>query len=1184
MISTPQRSPTPSTPQPPHRTPSPLPPIPTLEEIEAWLLDPTPVVQTHDKRNSSEVRLVTWNIQKAADVTTPVLELLQRYDVVCLQELRRPPHGVCNGLGKVITDTNTAGTRGALLAISHRLSPLIEQTRVSGSGLFAAALLNLPSFGRMWVLSIYSQRATLHEIATVVDELAADFPIVIGGDWNAAITELDYGGLAVRPLPDQWLLDHIARGTLVDVWRVTHPCERQYTRKESRLDYFLTSPAIARVAVESSIVRRGGSDHLPVDLCLRVKLPTTVPAEHARPQGITKEGWERVRAKLAAPPADHLTPWERVANATRRLAKALLDEGRTGRSRQRDAPINAVHRLAQELKAGSVTRRAMKAAQGEVAPPVTFLRNAEGRVVDTAEAIAAELNRSLETATPWAREPDAEVLRKGINGQLAGRPVPEVTAQLLRDICAKSKLSKATGPDGVNCACLAKAPAWVLEAFAAALNNAIATGSCPAWVGCSQVTFVLKPGGDPLQATAYRPIAVSTTAAKLLGAVLQRALTEEVAGVRATLLQGQHGFLQGGTTLPPVREAQLTLRQNAEAYLLRLDIAKAFDAVTHAGIHTLLNILGAHHTLTAAVSALYGFTTVRPRVHGRVVGVPLRLRVGLRQGCPASPVLFALYLAPLLNLTRAGMRVPHSLKAYADDVHVAAAGPVREALHINKEFSRLAAPLGMFVRSEKVNLVVKGGPVCQRHGVRMTPWTADQPVKVLGHLIGPTDGCITKGLVTEAEEFFARLPITRTTRRGVQVITRTFLIPRLAYRGAAVEDINCLTVTNKVVRSKVAALLGFPAYTPSEAVFGPEAAGGLGLPRLDQTVARERLVEWAEQQWEAPKHPSQFIRSAVTALGLSLGPSSAEHPPKVELLPPLHLPPSATSEVVVYTDGSLLDNGHGGWAAAFGNGLVISGSLTGCSSSWEAELAAMAAAVEAVAPGGLLNAGANPLPALAIFTDSRAAAATAARKTRRRGDPPAAVLLQSVPHLSVNWVKGHSGVEGNERADTAARQAAARRVTGRWPGTRAGPAAHLPHFINKPLHRWSATAASTTTNELVPMVVFRWRWCIGAWRPGYAHPRQAGSIHCRQCASEHPGRLPECLAHCRSAAWAAFRQHHTSLLNTPSLTQQQIQLLLLAKHTPKIQTLLPSNFNVSQWLTNIITDLLVSPPAGPLVI
>ena len=187
---------------------------------------------------------------------------------------------------------------------------------MSGNGLFAAALLNLPSFGRMWVLSIYSQRATVQEIASVVDKLAADFPVVIGGDWNAAIADLDYGGQAVRPMPYQWLLDRIARGTLVDIWRTTHPGERQYTRKSSRLDYFLTSPAIARVAVESSIVQRSGSDHLPVDLRLRVKLPSTVPAERAQPQGVTKAGWERVQAKLAAPPAEHLTPWERVANAT----------------------------------------------------------------------------------------------------------------------------------------------------------------------------------------------------------------------------------------------------------------------------------------------------------------------------------------------------------------------------------------------------------------------------------------------------------------------------------------------------------------------------------------------------------------------------------------------------------------------------------------------------------------------------------------------------------------------------------------------------------------------------------------------------------------------------------------------------------------------------------------------------
>ena len=380
------------------------------------------------------------------------------------------------------------------------------------------------------------------------------------------------------------------------------------------------------------------------------------------------------------------------------------------------------------------------------------------------------------------------------------------------------------------------------------------------------------------------------------------------------------------------------------------------------------------------------------------------------------------------------------------------------------------------------------------------------------------------------------------------MITRIFLLPWLAHRGAAVDDVGSLKGVDRTVRAAVARLLNLPPYTPSEAIYGLEEDGALGIPKVTTTVAQERITEWAEQQQEAPKRPTVFIESAVAALGLSLGPSIAEHPPRIERQPPLNLPTTTTKEVVVYTDGSLLKNGHGGWAAAFSNGLVISGSLARCTSSWEVELAAMAGAAEAVAPGGPLNASAEPLPALSIFTDCKSAAATATRKTQRRGDPPAAILLQSVPNLRVSWVKGHVGVEGNERANTAAQRAAALQLAGRWPGTRAGPAKHLPHLINKPLHRWSVAAASTKTVGSVPMVVFRWRWCLGAWRPGYAHPRQAGSLRCRQCLSEHPGRIPECLAHCRSPAWAAFRNKHTSLLNTP-LTQQQTQRQTHTLHT-----------------------------------
>ena len=120
-----------------------------------------------------------------------------------------------------------------------------------------------------------SQQAQFFE--KVMNKLSnyADENIIIGGDLNCPLTELDkIGGKPVEN--KKRVRDKISQlsdlYSLQDVWREMKPKEKQFTWRDKaykvqcRLDYFLVSQNLANLAKECSIVHAPGSDHCAVKL------------------------------------------------------------------------------------------------------------------------------------------------------------------------------------------------------------------------------------------------------------------------------------------------------------------------------------------------------------------------------------------------------------------------------------------------------------------------------------------------------------------------------------------------------------------------------------------------------------------------------------------------------------------------------------------------------------------------------------------------------------------------------------------------------------------------------------------------------------------------------------------------------------------------------------------------------
>lgn len=77
-----------------------------------------------------------------------------------------------------------------------------------------------------------------------------------------------------------------------------------------------------------------------------------------------------------------------------------------------------------------------------------------------------------------------------------------------------------------------------------------------------------------------------------------------------------------------------------------LDAEKAFDCVNWSFLYKVLDKFGFHSTFIKTLRALYDSPRARIKING-AVSSPFSLEKGTRQGCPISPLLFAIFIEPL---------------------------------------------------------------------------------------------------------------------------------------------------------------------------------------------------------------------------------------------------------------------------------------------------------------------------------------------------------------------------------------------------------------------------------------------------------------------------------------------------------------------------------------------------------
>lgn len=251
-----------------------------------------------------------------------------------------------------------------------------------------------------------------------------------------------------------------------------------------------------------------------------------------------------------------------------------------------------------------------------------------------------------------------------------------ITIAELRQAAFSMQTGKCPGPDGFPIEFYRKFFDKLAPILIDMFNESFLSTKLPTTLMQATISLILKKDKDPLLATSYRPISLLSVDLKLLSKLLAMHLESVLPSI---ISPDQTGFIHGRHSFSNLRRLFNILYNPSSSptpeLLISLDAEKAFDRVEWDYLFYTLQKFGFGNKFISWVRLLYTSPTASIRTNN-ILSAHFPLHRSTRQGCPLSPLLFAIAIEPLAVALRSHPHirsvlrygVKHTVSLYADDL------------------------------------------------------------------------------------------------------------------------------------------------------------------------------------------------------------------------------------------------------------------------------------------------------------------------------------------------------------------------------------------------------------------------------------------------------------------------------------------------------------------------------------
>uniref|UniRef100_A0A3Q3ENM7 Reverse transcriptase domain-containing protein n=1 Tax=Kryptolebias marmoratus TaxID=37003 RepID=A0A3Q3ENM7_KRYMA len=269
--------------------------------------------------------------------------------------------------------------------------------------------------------------------------------------------------------------------------------------------------------------------------------------------------------------------------------------------------------------------------------------------------------------------------------------------------------NKAPGPDGFPVEFYKKFQDKLSPLLHALYNESLHQGSLPQTLTQACICLLLKKDKDPNLCSSYRPLSLINVDAKILAKALACRLDSIVPSI---VSDEQTGFVKGRQLFYNIRTLLNIIYSKTSSetpeLVISVDAEKAFDRIEWDYLFAVLRRFGLGNIFISWLRLFYTSPQATVSSNG-IQSSFFRLFRGTRQGCPLSPLLFALAIEPLSIFLRSSstfagisrLGTEFKLSLYADDLLLYVSDPTLSIPPILSAFLRFGSFSGYKVNIAK---------------------------------------------------------------------------------------------------------------------------------------------------------------------------------------------------------------------------------------------------------------------------------------------------------------------------------------------------------------------------------------------------------------------------------------------------------------------------------------------------